>query len=200
MSTAEESLSFLLIVNRHLCGPELGIFLYVCFCNWNKFLHTKHNLMELNSDVTAVTLPILLFGPICPSDTVHQVRSLPDTVHLAGMWREGYLPWSWTAVKLHFSEPCPALWKSCKGGCLEEHPSTFIIPYLVSGFKPKQHESVNSQEKLLSDLTVWHDRQWKDSLISPNSVSETCGPRWLNHPRISEAESGTKTCPFFLSI
>lgn len=47
--------------------------------------------MELHSDVIAVILPIFLLAQICPSEIACQVCSLPDTVHLAGTWREGSL-------------------------------------------------------------------------------------------------------------
>lgn len=66
-------------------------FTYVSVTEVNKSVDTEQNFMELHGNITAVILPTLLFAPNCPSERAHQLCSLPDTVHLTGMWREGSL-------------------------------------------------------------------------------------------------------------
>lgn len=178
------------MANWHLCGPEPGIFIYVCFRNQNKWVHREQNMMELHGDVITVIL-LLLFAWFFQSPQRNITSGVfPPRLGSPGWDAEG-------GGILNFSRLCAAallklgsrarerteagqtMGSSCghsanRAGCSREHPSTFLRPYLVSGLEHKQKDSVNSQEKLLSDLTVWHERQWKDSLIKVQILFWRC--------------------------
>jgi len=84
---------------------------------------------------------------------------------------------------------------------LWERSSTFERPCLVSGFKPKQHKSVNSQEKLLSDLIVWHKKAVK---IQSNKSKFCLRDVWAMLIKPPTCIQGriwhTQAYPFFLPI
>lgn len=145
-------MSFLLIVNWHLwawltnicVGQSLACsFTYVSITEVNKSVQAEQNFVELQSAIIAVVLPTLPFAQNCPSERAHQLcssRHSPSGCHV-----EGGIPlWSWTTAKLWFSVLWPALWKSCRAGCSQVCSSASRRPYLLSGFKPKQHKSVSS--------------------------------------------------------